>query len=72
LPDISQLARAILEEATGEALVDHASPKEPTHKKNPAAVALGKLGGKNGSIARRGKLTHEQRQERARRAAQAR
>jgi hypothetical protein len=74
--DISQLARAIVEEATGESLADHAlpkaPPKEPTRKKNPAAVALGKLGGKKGGEARAKKLTLEQRQEIARRAAQAR
>jgi hypothetical protein len=51
--DISQLARAIVEEATGESLAHHALPKEPpkkpTREKNPAAVALGKLGGKKGA-----------------------
>jgi hypothetical protein len=37
--DISQLARAIVEEATGESLADHAlskvPPKEPTRKLKP-------------------------------------
>ena len=63
--DISQLARAIVEEATGELLANHALPKEPTkqltRKKNPAAVALGKLGGKKGGPARAKKLSAEQR-----------
>jgi hypothetical protein len=74
--DISQLARAIVEEATGESLADHALPKnpskEPTREKNPAAVALGKLGGKKGGIARRDKLTAEQRKAIAQKAARAR
>jgi hypothetical protein len=45
-------------------------PKNKTrHKKNPAAVALGRLGGKKGGIARAKKLSPERRQEIARRAA---
>jgi hypothetical protein len=74
--DIGQLARAIVEEAMGESLSNHALPKEPTkeptRKKNPAAVALGKLGGKKGGIARRDKLTAEQRKAIAQKAARAR
>jgi hypothetical protein len=74
--DISQLARAIVEEATGESLADHAlpknPPKEPTRKKNPAAVALGKLGGKKGGPARAKKLSKERLKEIAAKAAQAR
>jgi hypothetical protein len=74
--DISQLARAIAEEATGESLVDQALPKEPTkeppRKKNPAAVALGKLGGKKGGPARRDKLSKERLKEIAQKAARAR
>ena len=41
-------------------------------KKNPAAVALGRKGGKKGGPARASKLTPEQRSESARRAVQAR
>ena len=56
LTDISQLARAIVEEATGKWRTDQPLPKEPlerpTRPKNPAAVALGKLGGKKGGLAR--------------------
>jgi hypothetical protein len=74
--DISQLARAIVEEATGESLTQQGLPKEPTkepaRKKNPAAVALGKLGGKKGGIARRDTLTSEQRKAIAQKAARAR
>jgi hypothetical protein len=45
-----------------------AAPEE----KNPAAVQLGRLGGKKGGIARAKKLTAEQRSAIARKAAQAR
>jgi hypothetical protein len=41
-------------------------------KKNPAAVSLGRKGGKKGGPARAAKLTPEQRSESARRAVQAR
>jgi hypothetical protein len=44
----------------------------PADGKNPAAVALGRLGGKKGGLARARKLTAEQRSESARKAAQAR
>jgi hypothetical protein len=74
--DISQPARAIVEEATGEPLTDQLPPKEPpkepTSQKNPAAVALGKLGGKKGGDARAKKLTPEQRKAIAQKAAWAR
>jgi hypothetical protein len=42
------------------------------HAKNPAAVALGKLGGKKGGKARAEKMTPEERKESARKAAEAR
>lgn len=45
---------------------------EVPHKKNPAAVALGRLGGKKGGKARAAKLSPEQRSEIARKAAEAR
>jgi hypothetical protein len=74
--DISQLARAIVEEATGESLTDHPLTKKPTkepaREKNPAAVALGKLGGKKGGDARAKKLTPEQRKAIAQKAARTR
>lgn len=60
--DVNRLAAAIVEEATEE--------RKP--EKNPAAVALGRLGGKKGGPARAKKLTTERRQEIARRAAQTR
>lgn len=62
--DLSQLAKRIVDEATGEA------PKtEPPPVKNEAAVALGKLGGKKGGAARAAALTPEQRSEIAKKAA---
>ncbi len=74
--DISQLARAIVEAATGESLTAQPSPQEPAkeapRQKNPAAVALGKLGGKKGGPARRDKLSPERRKEIAEKAARAR
>lgn len=44
----------------------------PTKKKNPAAVALGRLGGLKGGKARAAKLSPERRREIAKKAAQAR
>ena len=65
--DVNQLAKRILDEATGD------QPKtEPPPVKNPAAVALGKHGGKMGGAARAAALTPEQRSEIAKKAAQAR
>ena len=64
--DLNRLASAIVQEATGEA------PEEPPNDKNPHAVALGRLGGQKGGKARAEKLTREQRQEIARKAAKAR
>lgn len=66
--DVNTLAARIVAEATGQA------PKTPDPKasKNPAAVALGLLGGKKGGEARAKKLTKKRRSEIARKAAQAR
>jgi hypothetical protein len=47
-------------------------PAPPADGKNPAAVALGRLGGKKGGDARAKKLTAEQRREIAKKAAEAR
>lgn len=63
--DINLLAKLIVEEATKE------TPEEKP-KKNPAAVALGRLGGKKGGPARARKLPPERRTEIAIRAAQTR
>ena len=64
--DINEIAFRVFQEAVGE------TPPADTKDKNPAAVELGKLGGKVGGPARAAKLTPEQRSEIARIAAQAR
>jgi hypothetical protein len=67
--DPNQLAKLIVDMATGEAT------PEPTPKgweKNPAAVALGRLGGAKGGKARAAKLSPEERREIAKKAAAAR
>lgn len=63
---INQLAYRIVQEATKE------PAPEPNKEKNPAAVALGRLGGLKGGIARAKKLSPKRRKEIARKAAQAR
>jgi hypothetical protein len=57
--DVNVLAASIVEEATGD-------------DKNPAAVALGRLGGLKGGKARAKKLSKKRRSEIAKKAAQAR
>jgi hypothetical protein len=52
--------------------VEAVPPTAPTDGKNPAAVALGRLGGAKGGHARAKKLTKEQRSEIAKMAAQTR
>jgi hypothetical protein len=66
--DINKLAAFIAEQATSDPKPDQ--PIEP--QKNPAAVELGRLGGKKGGKARAEKLTPEQRREIAKKAAKAR
>lgn len=68
--DINQLAKAIVDDATGEG--DEEGASEQDEGKNPAAVALGRLGGRKGGKARAAKLTKEQRSEIAKKAARAR
>lgn len=62
--DANQLAKSIVDIATGEK--DDALPEDG---KNPAAVALGRLGGQKGGKARAKSLTAEQRSEIAKKAA---
>jgi len=66
--DMNQLAKAIVDIATREA--DKDSKEEPV--KNPAAVALGRLGGLKGGKARAAKLSPKKRSEIAKKAAKAR
>lgn len=65
--DPNSLAAQIVAEATGEA-----EPTDPDEGKDPAAVELGRRGGKRGGKARAAKLTPEQRSEIAKKAALAR
>lgn len=69
--DLNQLAKSIVDRATGQAK-DEPAPEPDTDGKNPAAVALGKLGGKKGGPARAKKLTKAQRSAIAKTAAEAR
>lgn len=62
--DPNKKAKAILDLITGE---EEDAPKEDN--KNPAAVALGRLGGLKGGKARANKLTPERRAEIAKKAA---
>lgn len=67
--DINQLAKMIVDMSTGEI------PKEdkpPERVKNPAAVALGRLGASKGGKARAEKLSPKKRKEIAKKAAEAR
>lgn len=66
--DPNELAFQVFQEAIGEAPPPMAEDKA----KNPAAVALGKLGGAKGGRARAAKMTAEERAESARKAAAAR
>jgi hypothetical protein len=59
--DLNQLAKLIVDTATGNA--------PPTPRKNPAAVALGKLGGAKGGPARAAKLSAARRKAIAKKAA---
>lgn len=82
--DLSLLAHAIVDEATAEReppaapaatpepATDAPEPTPTDDGKNPAAVALGRLGGLKGGKARAAKLTAEERREIAKRAAAAR
>ena len=63
--DVNALTAAIVQEATGKVLVEESG-------KNPAAVALGWVGGKKGGKARVEKLTAERRREIAEKAAETR
>ena len=65
--DPVQLAKLIGDIATGQV-----GDAQPDDGKNPAAVALGKLGGQKGGKARASSLTPSQRREAASRAAGAR
>jgi hypothetical protein len=68
--DANQLAFQVVGELTGT--LAPLPPEDAGPPKNPAAVALGKLGGSKGGKARAASLTPAQRREIARRAARTR
>lgn len=76
--DVAQNALRVVEAAIGAVLAAGVEPKKPLQfpvrpkKKNPAAVALGKLGGQKGGRARAAKLSAAERKAIAQRAAKAR
>lgn len=63
--DTNQLAKFMIDVATGETRL----PEDKPTGKNPAAVALGKLGGLKGGKARANKLSPTKRKEIAKNAA---
>ncbi len=65
--DEAQLAKSIVDELTADDKETEAKPQ-----KNPAAVALGRLGGQKGGKARAAKLSAKKRKEIAQKAAEAR
>lgn len=69
--DFTVTARRVVEQAIGEKL-DGSPLDDPHAGKNPAAVALGKLGGAKGGKARAEALSRKRRVEIAKRAARAR
>lgn len=66
--DMNQLAKAIVDISVGEAPPE----VDPDEGKNPAAVALGRLGGAKGGKARAASLSKRRRSQIARKAAQER
>jgi methenyltetrahydromethanopterin cyclohydrolase len=65
--DIAEIAYQTVQQATEEKLTDNVQ-----HQKNPAAVALGHLGGLKGGPARAKKLSSKKRKAIAQRAAKTR
>jgi hypothetical protein len=65
--DPIQLGKLIVDIATGQ--VEDITPEPMNHGKNPAAVALGRLGASKGGNARAQRLTPERRSKIARAAA---
>jgi hypothetical protein len=68
--DPNQLAKSIIDIATGEKPDHDPTPEE--QGKDPAAVALGRKGGLKGGAARAASMTPEQRADIAKKAAAAR
>jgi hypothetical protein len=70
--DTQELARSILDQVVPDAEPAVTPPEGVKQEKNPAAVALGRLGGLKGGKARAAKLTAAQKTEIARKAAKKR
>lgn len=66
--DVNQLAKLLTDQATGQAPPE----QDADEGKNPAAVALGRLGGQKGGKARAQSLTAKQRSDIAKKAAKSR
>jgi hypothetical protein len=69
--DFTTVARRVVEQAIGEHL-DGTPLEKPDEGKNPHAVALGRMGGQKGGIARAKKLSPRKRRDIARKAAKSR
>ena len=73
--DTAEIARSVVEQAIGDPLTPRDNAKEPEEEedtRNPAAVALSKLGASKGGKARAKKLSKAKRVEIAKKAAEAR
>ena len=72
--DPNLLARCVVEDLIGETIEGNPLPERPQVRdtRNPAAVALSKLGASKGGFARAAALSNRQRKIIARRAAEAR
>jgi hypothetical protein len=75
-PDLNELAASIVEQSTSDSRPsensNHFTETMQAQGKNPAAVALGRLGGLKGGKARAEKLSKSRRQQIAREAAKKR
>jgi hypothetical protein len=69
---MNRKTKLLIDLVTGNPITEDASPISAGKEKNPAAVALGRLGGLKGGKARAKKLSAKQRTEIAKKAAQAR
>jgi hypothetical protein len=70
--DPNLLARSVVEDLIGERMDGTPLPAEPPDTRNPAAVALSKLGASKGRKARAESLSARKRKQIAKRAAEAR
>lgn len=70
--DVNTTAFQILQSVTGQPNETHTKKKSAQPEKNPAAVALGRLGGLKGGKARAEKLSTKKRSEIAKKAAKTR